>query len=186
MSISVDDILENVLVREGWPKYTEHPFDRGGPTKGGITQRTLESWRQRRCTRKELQRLKKPEALEILRRLYVDASGIQRLEGHPIQAQVVDNAVLSGPILAMKDLQGVLGVATDGICGPITLKALNGYEINTISNLLAVARAKRLARFTVKNPNQLVFLVGWLSRALGFVHGHEKSTDLPDLRSTEL
>ena len=41
----IKDCLEKILEREGWPKYTDHPDDRGGPTKGGITLGTLRSWR---------------------------------------------------------------------------------------------------------------------------------------------
>ena len=177
MSISVSDILENILDREGWPKYTEHPFDRGGPTKGGITIRTLESWRQRRCTRKELQRLKKSEAMDIMKRLYAESNGIQRLEGHFIQPQVVDNAILSGPMLAVK----VLGVTADGICGTKTMQAVESSRPDQLSRSLAVMRALRLARFAVQNPEQMVFLVGWLTRALDFVHDNDESSDMSNM-----
>ena len=181
MTTTVQDILEGVLEREGWPTYTEHPFDRGGPTKGGITLRTLESWRHRRVTRQELQRLKKPEAMEIMKRLYAESNGIQRLEGHSIQPQVVDNAILSGPVLAVKDLQLVLDVTQDGICGSNTMQAVSQRNPDELSRALAVKRALRLARFAVKNPKQMVFLVGWLTRALGFVHDSSQSSDMSDM-----
>lgn len=181
MQTTLTGILEEVLEREGWPKYTEHPFDKGGPTKGGITIRTLESWRQRRVTRQELQRLKKPEAMDIMKRLYAESNGIQRLEGHHIQPQVVDNAILSGPSLAVKDLQRVLNVTEDGICGAKTMHAVEGRSPEELSHALAVRRALRLARFAVKNPEQMVFLVGWLTRALGFVHDNDKSSYMSDM-----
>ena len=95
--MTLDEVLETVLDTEGWPTYTVHPNDKGGPTKGGITLRTLESWRHHRCTRAELQRLSKDEALSILRRVYVDANGIHKLATISLQAQVIDDAVLSGP-----------------------------------------------------------------------------------------
>jgi lysozyme family protein len=117
--VNVDTILADILQREGWPAYTEDSRDRGGPTKGGITMRTLEAWRGRRCTRKELRTLGEDEALRILKRRYVEANGINRLDRLPIQGQLVDNAVLSGPYIAIQDLQKALGTVTvDGICGP--------------------------------------------------------------------
>jgi lysozyme family protein len=165
----IDDVLNGVLDREGWPSYGVHPNDRGGPTKGGITLRTLESWRHRRCTRAELQRLTKGEALAILRRRYVETNGIQRLTGD-LQAQVVDDAVLSGPYLAAQDLQHALGtVAVDGIIGSRTLGAIESSDVDELGRRLAVTRATRLARHVQSNPDQLVFLTGWISRALLFV-----------------
>jgi lysozyme family protein len=168
--VTVDDILEEVLDREGWPTYTVHPNDRGGPTKGGITLRTLESWRHRRCTRAELQRLKKDEALEILRRQYVDANGIHKLTDVSLQAQVIDDAVLSGPVLAVKDLQRTLDtVSVDGIIGPQTLAAVAALNTDTLGRRLAVTRTLRLTRHVQQHPDQLVFLTGWVTRTLSFV-----------------
>jgi lysozyme family protein len=162
-------ILEDVLDREGWPKYTEHPNDKGGPTKGGITLRTLESWRHRRCTRAELKRLPKVEALAILTRRYAEANGIQRVPDLSLRTQVIDNAVLSGPFIAVKDFQTVLNVSVDGIIGPKTLAALDDSTPELIGRKLAVQRSLRLARHVAKHPDQIVFLVGWLRRSLSFL-----------------
>ena len=167
--MTVDDILEAVLDREGWPEYTEHPNDRGGPTKGGITLRTLESWRQRRCTRAELKRLGKDEALSILTRRYVETNGIHTLSDIDLQTQVIDNSVLSGPVLSVKDLQKVLSVSVDGIIGPKTLAAVEKVTPVIVGRQLAVERSLRLARHVAKHPDQVVFLVGWLRRCLSFV-----------------
>jgi len=173
--IDVDRVLREVLDREGWPTYTLHPNDRGGPTKGGITLRTLESWRGRRCTRAELKRLDETEALAILRRRYAEVQGIPLLGGRhnaieasELQMQVIDDAVLSGPVLAVKDLQRAVGVATDGIIGPKTLAAILRTGDGACARL-AIERSLRLARHVAANPDQLVFLVGWLARALQFI-----------------
>jgi lysozyme family protein len=167
--IDIDRVLREVLEREGWPTYAVHPNDRGGPTKGGITLRTLESWRGRRCTRAELKRLDEAEALAILGRRYAEAQGIQRLEEPELQAQVIDNAVLSGPVLAAKDLQRAVGVVADGIIGPKTLAAIQHTGSVAAGARLAIERSLRLARHVAANPDQLVFLVGWLTRALQFI-----------------
>lgn len=165
----IGSILDETLDREGWPTYTEHPQDRGGPTKGGITLRTLDSWRGRRCTRKELEKLKKREAVEILRRRYVDVQGIHKLSSLDLQAQVVDSAVHSGPVLAVKDLQRAIGVTADGIIGPITFKKVLELGDEESSKLLAVERTIRLVRIVAKDSSQLVWLVGWVTRSLSFI-----------------
>ena len=171
--MNVDTILADILQREGWPAYTDDSRDRGGPTKGGITMRTLEAWRGRRCTRKELRTLGEDEALRILKRRYVEANGINRLDRLPIQGQLVDNAVLSGPYIAIQDLQKALGTVTvDGICGPKTTRACVDADLN-LPVRLAVIRALRLARHVTKNPDQLCYLNGCLSRALSFAHATE-------------
>ena len=169
MDVSIDSILEDVLKREGWPTYTVHPNDKGGPTKGGITLRTLESWRQRRCTRAELKRLTEGEALAILRRRYAEASGIPHILDMDLRTQVIDSAVLSGPLLASKDLQRVLGVTVDGIIGPQTLAAITRDGAAVVAQRMVVERSLRLARHVQQHPDQLVFLVGWLSRSLSFL-----------------
>jgi|TARA_R110000824_G_scaffold260399_1_gene449042 lysozyme family protein len=168
--MTIDKVLNDVLDREGWPKYTDHPHDRGGPTKGGITIRTLDAWRHRRCTRKELQRLQKKEALSILRRRYVDVQGIQLLDNYLIQPQVVDNAVLSGPVLAVKDLQRAINVSDDGIIGPVTIKKIDEFGQERTNTLLVKERTIRLSRIVVNDDTQLVFLVGWLKRSLSFLN----------------
>jgi lysozyme family protein len=168
--MTIDKVLNEILDREGWPKYTDHPHDRGGPTKGGITIKTLEAWRHRRCTRKELQRLPKEEAVSILRRRYVDVQGIQLLDNYLIQPQVVDNAVLSGPALAVKDLQRAINVSDDGIIGPVTIKKINEFGQEQTNTLLVKERTIRLSRIVVDDDTQLVFLVGWLKRSLSFLN----------------
>jgi len=163
--------LTKILEREGWPTYTDHPDDRGGPTKGGITLSTLRSWRgQPKLGEKSLKELKYSEALSILNQQYVTCNGIDKLKNNLLKYQVIDNAVLSGPFLAVKDLQKSVQVEEDGIIGPITLDAISKKGHIVVNRQLAINRSLRLARFVQKNPNQLVFLVGWLNRCLSFIN----------------
>ena len=169
MDLNVSTVLNEILEREGWPTYTEHPDDRGGPTKGGITLKTLESWRHRKCSTSELKGLTKGEALNILQKRYVECNGIDKLNDTPLKAQVIDDAVLSGPYLAVQDLQRAVGASDDGVIGPRTLDSVEKYGYESASNQMSVERSLRLARFVKNNPDQLVFLVGWLRRSLDFV-----------------
>jgi lysozyme family protein len=189
---TITTILRGVLTREGWPTYTEHPHDRGGPTKGGITLRTLEAARGRRCNRQELRRLTEEEALQILRKNYTSQQGIYRLIDLPILAQVIDSAVLSGCVHAAKDLQTAVGAVADGIIGPRTMAKVHACDPSALAVSVAVARAKRLCGFVAanrerfkeavaavekiddlrtlvrKDKDQSVFLKGWMNRVLQF------------------
>ena len=86
-----------------------------------------------------------------------------------LRTQVIDSAVLSGPLIASKDLQRVLGVTVDGIIGPKTLAAITRDGAAVVAQRMVVERSLRLARHVQQHPDQLVFLVGWLSRALSFL-----------------
>jgi lysozyme family protein len=168
---TTDQVLEDILDREGWPIYTEpgrYP-DRGGPTKGGITLKTLRHWRKAPSTStRELRNLQKSEAIAILRLHYVECNGIKQLEGTALFAQVVDNAVLSGPYLSVCDLQHVLGVTVDGIIGPKTYAAVK-VQGDKVRAKLVRTRALRIVVFVQRHPKQLVFLKGWMSRILSFL-----------------
>jgi lysozyme family protein len=167
--VTIAAILEGVLLREGWPLVTDHPQDRGGLTKGGITRRAVQQWRGRPVTRREVERLQKWEALEILERGFVQTNGIHRVLNEELQMQIIDNAVLSGPVNAVKDLQRALKVRQDGIIGPITLRRIKTVGGATTRQRLVVTRTLRLAKIAAKDSSQNVFLVGWLKRSLGFL-----------------
>ncbi len=166
---AIDKVLADILQREGWPEYTEHPKDRGGPTKGGITLATLSSWRRRPASKNDLKALTKNEALTIYRRRYVETNGIQKIPDPELQAQVIDDSVMSGPFLAVKDLQRAVDTDVDGLIGPNTLDAIQATGYRESSNSLARVRSLRLAEFVKSHPDQMVFLIGWLRRTLGFV-----------------
>ena len=78
--------------------------------------------------------------------------------------------MLSGPFISVKDLQKSIQVKEDGIIGPMTLDAINKKGHINVNRDLAISRSLRLAKFVQKNPNQLVFLVGWLKRCLSFIN----------------
>ena len=166
---AVAGILDQILIREGWPAYTDHPQDRGGPTKGGITLATLTAARGHHTTIADLQALTKTEALRIYQDRYVDTHGIHKIPDDRLLGMVVDDAVLSGPGVAVQDLQQAVGATVDGVIGVQTLGAIQqlGYR-ETLAETVIV-RAMRMVRIVQKDPGQLVFLGGWMSRVLHFL-----------------
>ncbi len=106
----IDTILDEIIRREGG--YVNHPDDRGGPTKFGITAQTLGAWRKlgRPATAAEVQALTETEAMAIYRQQYITGPGFDAVTHPGLLHLLVDTAVHSGPKRAVQWLQAALGV----------------------------------------------------------------------------
>jgi lysozyme family protein len=96
--MTVDQIIDEILRREGWPKYTNRASDRGGPTKGGITLATLRAWRaaQPYVSAADVEALTEAEVRTIYRHRYVIEPGYAAIADAALRGVVVDCAVLYG------------------------------------------------------------------------------------------
>jgi lysozyme family protein len=166
------DIIDGVIAREG-DVFTNSAADRGGPTKYGITAKTLGGWRSlgRAATAEEVAALKRPEAVDIYRQIYVKAPGFaaDRFSFEPLRLQVIDDAVLSGPREAVLTLQTLLGVNADGVFGKDTATALARADQTSLHFRYVKARVMRFVRIVQKDATQLHWLGGWCGRALNFL-----------------
>lgn len=107
--------------------YVNNPNDPGGPTKYGITHRTLAAHRGvRSVTAAQVRDLTLSEAEEIYRKSYWMQSGGDLLP-RGLDYAAFDFGVNSGPARAIKSLQKIVGVAQDGIVGGQTLNAVENY-----------------------------------------------------------
>lgn len=139
--------------------YVNDPVDRGGETKYGICARSYPD--------EDIKNLTKERACWIYRRDYWDAYNLDALPG-PLSLLLFDALVQHQPRSAIGLLQRGLGVASDGVIGPITIKAAHravqrdsGRE--AITNTLAL-RAQLYAGLVTANSTQARFLYGWLRR----------------------
>ena len=166
------DIIDGVISREG-DVFTNHSADKGGPTKFGITAKTLGVWRSlgRPATPEEVAALKRPEAVDIYRHLYVKQPGFsaERFAFEPLRLQVIDDGVLSGQREAVLTLQRLLGVTADGIFGKDTADALAKADQTSLHFQYVKARMLRFVRIVQKDATQLHWLAGWTNRALSFL-----------------
>jgi lysozyme family protein len=173
VSKAVDDLLDEVIAREGG--FVNHPADRGGPTKYGITQRTLSEWLGRPATVDEVRTLDEETARAIYVVRYLVGPRIDTLPPE-IVPQAFDMAVNHGPRRAVRILQEVLNLAgwrvdVDGTVGPETRRA--AFEAQEqmgpfLANAIADQRANFYHRLVAVDPSQRVFLNGWLARAEAF------------------
>lgn len=153
--------LSEVLRHEGG--YADHPVDPGGATNMGITHKTLARWRQVSpwwdLPKAEVKSLKGEEAAKIYRALYWDLCRAGDLPAG-MDLAVFDYAVNSGPNRAIRTLQGVLGVAVDGLVGPLTIAAAGKANAAFVINAICDRRLgflKALSTFPV-------FGRGWTGR----------------------
>lgn len=122
------------MTAQNWPQiiswekgseqgFVDNPRDPGGATKYGVTLRELSAWRKRMCSVDDVRNLTWLEACEILKSQYFDAVHGDELPSG-IDYCVVDAAVNSGPVQAIKWLQRSLGIAADGHYGVVTAQAV--------------------------------------------------------------
>lgn len=160
----MEDIINQVIQREGGSKATNRSNDPGGRTQYGISERANpEAWADGKVT--------EDEAREIYTRKYIKGPGFDKIPpSHAkVQSQLIDYGVHSGPQIAIQKLQKALGTTIDGVLGPNTLAALVASEPRQINNQLVVERLKMIARVVQKNPAQLSDLAGFINRATEFI-----------------
>jgi lysozyme family protein len=157
--------LDAVLAHEGG--YADHPSDPGGATNMGITRKTLARWRKVspwwKLSKADVKALSRDEAAKIY-----DASYWQRVHGAQLPAgldlALFDYAVNSGPVRAIKALQGQLRVKADGWIGPLTLDALkSGIAAGAVTGLIVSLCDGRLS-FLQRLATFAVFGKGWSRR----------------------
>ena len=166
------DAIDELIAREAG--YVDHPADRGGPTKYGITLATLMAWRSAPVTAEDVKALTVEEARLIYLSMY--ATGLERIEHHPdLYRFMLDISVMSGTRTAIRLLQivanGLMGTAlvVDGVLGPATAAVIDQASIPTLIQALVTARVPALIRLVERDPSQLVFLEGWVVRTLAFL-----------------
>ena len=174
MPQTVDEIIEVILRHEGG--YVDHKNDRGGATNWGITIGTYSQWLGRDATKDEVRNMDRETAITIYKQKYYYGPGINGIP-HPVQAQVFDIGVNSGPKRGIKMIQRVVNLAgfgpmgTDGIIGPQSVRAITKAQDkmgNYFNNALVEERIKFYNGIVERNSSQKVFIRGWLKRAKSF------------------
>lgn len=164
--MTIDLMLDEVIKREGG--FSHLTADKGGATRWGITQGTLAFYRHKPVSVDDVKNLTEIEAKQIYKDLYYIKPNINQLPD-PLDDFVFDFAVNSGPQRAIMALQESLGVSADGVLGPLTIAAALATDTHQLLNKVIKWRIMMFARIVKKDPSQLVFLGGWLSRVCSFI-----------------
>jgi lysozyme family protein len=165
--MSPEQIIDGILRREGG--YVDHPADRGGPTKYGITQKTLSDWRGRAVSADDVKSLAEVEAREIFRERYMLAPKFHLVNDPKVRALAVDCAVNHGPQQAVKLLQLAARVFPDGILGLKTEAAVNRMAPTALYARLCAARIRFYGQIIRRDSTQHVFAEGWANRVAEFI-----------------
>ena len=186
--MNTDSIIDHIIQVEGHA-YTNNPADRGGPTKYGITQRTLSRVLGHPATPEDVQRLSESDARGIYRKLYVTDPGFDRVGAlaPEIGFELVDAGVNVGPPRAAEWLQRALNalnrqgrdyadVKVDGDVGPATLEALRAFVAKRGATgrvvLLRALNGYQAAHYLTlaeRDPRQETFVYGWLLNRVGAI-----------------
>ena len=167
MTDGTSAIIEGILRREGG--WVDHPADRGGPTKYGITLRTLSRWRGSRAIAEDVRTLTKEQARRIYRHLFIEKHGFDRIENPRLRVVVVDCAVHHSPARAARWLQKAAGVKVDGRCGPVTLGAANAAPAKSLRLRVLASRVRSMGATITADHSQAVFAKGWTVRVAKFM-----------------
>lgn len=163
-----DEIIDEIVRREG-STYTDHPQDKGGPTRHGITLATLREERGPLMAAADVARLTEQEARDIYRRRYIRRPGFDMVKDDRLRALLVDFGVNSGPKRAVIALQRAIGADPDGTFGADTLKRLDGRDgPRTYAEVLR-ARLRFYVDIVLNDHSQLAFLRGWMNRLGEFI-----------------
>ncbi len=173
---TVDEIIDETIGVEG--AYSNHPADRGGPTKWGITQQTARAFGYAG----RMDELRREEAKRIYRARYWSAPRFDTIAAVSlsIATEMFDTGVNMGPAIAGRFLQRALNglnreagdyadIAVDGNVGPMTVAALRAFlgkrpkgGERVILRALNAQQATRYLEIVEARPSQETFLYGWL------------------------
>lgn len=178
----IDDLIDALIDREGG--YANHPADRGGPTKFGITEAVARA----HGYGGNMRDLPRNEAATIYKRLYWMRPKFDQVASRSegIAAELFDTGVNMGPAVAATFLQRALSalnrdrkdypdLVPDGRIGPATLAALDTFlklRGNTsgetvLLRALDALQGERYLRLAERRPANEAFLYGWLANRVG-------------------
>lgn len=149
--------LPLVLKHEGG--FVHHKDDPGGATNRGVTLSTFRRYVKPNGTVADLKAITDEQVAAVYYRHYWAAVQAHKLPSG-VDYAVFDFAVNSGPSRAAKYLQAVLGVAVDGIVGPVTLAAAQKADPRDVINRLCDDRLAFLKRL----KHWSTFKNGWTRR----------------------
>lgn len=173
-------LIGEVIDREGG--YVDHPADRGGPTRFGITEAVAREYGYRG----DMRHLPLETAQQIYADRYWHPNRLDSIVtlSDALAVYLFDYGVHSGPGRPGRDLQRLLNVlnrreqdyadiVVDGAVGPATLGALRGYMsargpagMTVLAESLNALRKAFLVDLSERRESQEAFTFGWLRRVL--------------------
>ena len=179
--MTIDTLIDGVIGREGG--YSNHPADKGGPTRWGVTEAVARA----NGYRGDMQALPRDEAVAIYKRLYWQRPGFDRVAAHAplIAAELFDTGINMGPATATGFLKRALNalnrneadyddVDATPVIDDATIAALTAFVAkrgqggeSVLLKALEALQGERYVRLAETRPANEAFLYGWLANRVG-------------------
>lgn len=181
MAKTIEQLIDEVIEREGG--YSNHPADKGGPTRWGVTEQVARAYGYSG----DMRALPREIAVRIYRARYWDGPRFDQVAAtFPRAAEkMFDIGVNMGTGIAAKFLQRALNllnreasawpdIPVDGEIGPMTLHSLTRYKAKrgaageaVLLKCLNGFQVGRYAEITEARPANEAFFYGWIANRIG-------------------
>lgn len=179
--MTIETLIDEVIGREGG--YSNHPADKGGPTRWGVTEQTARSFGYAG----DMRVFPREKAVEIYRTQYWTLPKFDRVATiYPaVAAELFDTGINMGQSVAAGFLQRALNVLNrgasdypdlriDGLLGNISLAALTDFKRvrgaageQVLVKALDALQGARYIDLAEQRPANEAFLYGWLANRIG-------------------
>jgi lysozyme family protein len=180
--VTIDERIDSLIAKEGG--YANHPSDKGGATKYGITEAVARA----HGYQGDMRDLPIGEAQAIYKRLYWLRPKFDQVakRSPAIAVELFDTGANMGPAVAATFLQRALSalnrdrkdypdLVPDGRVGAATLAALDrflelrgrGPGETVLLRALDALQGERYLRLAERRPANEAFLYGWLANRIG-------------------
>jgi lysozyme family protein len=171
--LAIEAVFQNIVAKtlkaEGL--FSDHPNDRGGATKYGITLGTFCAVRGKDKTVADLQAMTVDDAVDIYREYYWKRPYIWLFWRWPgLALAVFDFGVHSGPSRAIQHLQATALLQDTGKLDAKThveiMRHVNNMGVRYFTNQYVMARGEFLMKLVRDNHGQNAFALGWYRRVM--------------------
>ena len=179
--MDVEKLIDEVIEREGG--YVNHPADRGGATRWGVTEAVARA----HGYRGPMRAYPRDEAVAVYRRIYWLRPGLDRVaeQAPAVAAELFDTGINMGPDVAAGFLQRALNalnrggrdypdLLVDRRIGPKSRGALAAFLAargpsgeKVLLKALDALQGERYVRLAEQRPANEAFLYGWLANRIG-------------------
>lgn len=174
-------LIEDVIGREGG--YSNHPADRGGATRWGITEAVARA----HGYRGDMRTFPRPEAVTLYRRIYWIRPGFDRIAdiAPAIAAELFDTGINMGPVVSVAFLHRALNALNRGASDyadivpgvriddatvdalATFLKKRSPHGEAVLMKALEALQGERYLDLAERRPANEAFLYGWLANRIG-------------------
>jgi len=178
--------VDKTLINEGL--FDNDPRDPGGMTYRGISRKSWSSWagwhiidhilNNYKSKSAQINQMTKNKSLQEEVYTFYKKRFWDKIKGDDIVSQEIANSVFDYSVnahykTASRAVQRIVGCKPDGAIGPISIRHINNYSINTPSYKFQInflkEKSKRYRKIVKRNDKLSVYLFGWISRSFKYV-----------------